>query len=129
MANPVYSDGSDYICPISAVVTSGECGAAESVVSVIATRRMLVPYEQRILARLLNSRTSTAFTMPIFQGLHEYSGSTAIKHYFGIFDSSRLGGKGRLCFLYAGELNFLVGQVHILVMISPKVEVSDYAGT
>jgi len=32
--DPVYSDFGDYICPIAAVFTGGECGAAESVVSV-----------------------------------------------------------------------------------------------
>ena len=33
-ADPVYADVGDYIGPIAVVFTSGECGAAESVVSV-----------------------------------------------------------------------------------------------
>jgi hypothetical protein len=33
-ANPVYVDVDDHICPIAAVFAGGECGAAESVVSV-----------------------------------------------------------------------------------------------
>ena len=33
-ADPVYADVGDYICPIAAVFTGGECGAAESVISV-----------------------------------------------------------------------------------------------
>jgi hypothetical protein len=37
-ANPVYSDFGDYICPIADVFTGGECGAAESVVSVSKIR-------------------------------------------------------------------------------------------
>jgi hypothetical protein len=37
-ANPVYSDVGDYICPFAAVFTDGECGAAESVVSVSEIR-------------------------------------------------------------------------------------------
>jgi hypothetical protein len=37
-ANPVYSDGGDYICPIAAVFTGGECGTAKSVVSVSEIR-------------------------------------------------------------------------------------------
>jgi hypothetical protein len=37
-ANPFYSDIGEYICPIVAVFTGGECGAAESVVSVSKIR-------------------------------------------------------------------------------------------
>ena len=37
-SNPVYSDVGDYICPVAAVFTGGECGAAESVVSVSKIR-------------------------------------------------------------------------------------------
>ena len=33
-ADPVHSDVGEYICPIAAVFAGGECGAAESVVSV-----------------------------------------------------------------------------------------------
>jgi len=33
-ANPVHADVGDYIYPIAAVFAGGECGAAESVVSV-----------------------------------------------------------------------------------------------
>jgi hypothetical protein len=37
-ANPFYSDVGDYICPIAAVFTGGECSAAESVISVSKSR-------------------------------------------------------------------------------------------
>jgi len=37
-ANPFYSVFGDYICPIAAVFAGGECGAAESVVSVSEIR-------------------------------------------------------------------------------------------
>ena len=37
-ADPVYADVGDYICPIAAVFTGGECGAAESVISVSKSR-------------------------------------------------------------------------------------------
>ena len=37
-ADPVPADIGDYICPIAAVFTGGECGAAESVVSVAKDR-------------------------------------------------------------------------------------------
>ncbi len=37
-ADPVYVDIGDYICPIAAVFAGGECGAAESVVSVSEIR-------------------------------------------------------------------------------------------
>ena len=37
-ANPVFSYLGDYICPIAAVFTGGECGVAESVVSVSEIR-------------------------------------------------------------------------------------------
>jgi hypothetical protein len=37
-ANSVYSDVDNYICPIAAVFAGGECGAAESVVSVSEIR-------------------------------------------------------------------------------------------
>jgi hypothetical protein len=37
-ANPVYSDFGDYIFPIAAVFTGGECGAEESVESVSEIR-------------------------------------------------------------------------------------------
>jgi hypothetical protein len=37
-ANPFYSDVGDYICPIAAVFTGGECSAAESVISVSTSR-------------------------------------------------------------------------------------------
>jgi hypothetical protein len=33
-ADPVHAEVCDYICPIAAVFAGGECGAAESVVSV-----------------------------------------------------------------------------------------------
>jgi hypothetical protein len=33
-ADPIPADVGDYICPIAAVFTGGECGAAESVVSI-----------------------------------------------------------------------------------------------
>ena len=41
-ADPVPADVGDYICPIAAVFAGGECGAAESVVSVseIGTKAM-----------------------------------------------------------------------------------------
>jgi len=32
--DPVHADVGDYICPLAAIFASGECGAAESVVSV-----------------------------------------------------------------------------------------------
>ena len=38
MSIPIFSYVGDYICPISAVFTGGECGAAESVVSVSKIR-------------------------------------------------------------------------------------------
>jgi hypothetical protein len=37
--NPVYSDVDHYICPIAVVFAGGECGAAESVVSVSKIRK------------------------------------------------------------------------------------------
>ena len=37
-ANPVYSNVDNYNCSIAAVFTGGECGAAESVVSVSKIR-------------------------------------------------------------------------------------------
>ena len=36
--NPFPADMGDYICPITAVFAGGECGAAESVVSVSEIR-------------------------------------------------------------------------------------------
>ena len=33
-ADPIPADVSDYICPIAAVATGGECGTADSVVPV-----------------------------------------------------------------------------------------------
>ncbi len=38
-ANPFYSGVGDHICQIAAVFTGGECGPAESVVSVSKIRR------------------------------------------------------------------------------------------
>jgi hypothetical protein len=43
-ANPFYFDVGDYISPIAAVFTGGECGAAESVVSVSTIRAKAKDY-------------------------------------------------------------------------------------